>query len=508
MKKIILLLIGFISTIEILSQAGVTITPGTTVKSKRGVYLVINKMNIVNKGALQQEQNNGTVKFTGNRNDSIYGNGVTVINILNLAKSSGTNLTLQKNISVRSEIIFNSGRLNLGNYEMDLGSNGVLTNESELNRAYTTGTGFIKSTILLNSPSGINPGNLGATISSPVNLGSTIIRRGHKVQANVFGTNNSIQRYFDIIPANNSNINATLRLYYFDGELNTLNESVLSQWWSSNNINWTSVCNNTRNTVNNYIESNGINNFSRWTVSNSTPPLNVSIPNAYAVTQGGAANTFYIGYGPSSITLNAQVTGGAAPYTYKWTAGSSSGPALNSTSTFTVSPTTSTTYYLNVKDAFGCNIAAVTRQINVVDVRCGTKSDKVTVCKFQNGSYSPVCVTNGTVAGLLAGGSYLGACNSPVTLATSVPEKSSSTEKVFHITAFPNPSEKHFNLMVEGNDKEDIQVTVYNVTGILMHQVKGTANRSYKFGEKWIAGMYYVLVKQGNEVKTIQVIKQ
>jgi hypothetical protein len=62
--------------------------------------------------------------------------------------------------------------------------------------------------------------------------------------------------------------------------------------------------------------------------------------------------------------------------------------------------------------------------------------------------------------------------------------------------------------MVEGNSKEDVVVTVYNVSGVKIHQVKGNANRYYKFGEAWIAGTYFVEVRQGNELKTVKLIKQ
>jgi hypothetical protein len=75
--------------------------------------------------------------------------------------------------------------------------------------------------------------------------------------------------------------------------------------------------------------------------------------------------------------------------------------------------------------------------------------------------------------------------------------------------AFPNPTETNFNLFVEsGNAKEDVQVTVYNVAGVIVHQVKGAANRNYKFGDKWIGGTYFVLVRQGKETSTLQLMKQ
>lgn len=83
-----------------------------------------------------------------------------------------------------------------------------------------------------------------------------------------------------------------------------------------------------------------------------------------------------------------------------------------------------------------------------------------------------------------------------------------TTRLQLFIKAFPNPSDNYFNLMVEGSRKEDVVVSVYNVNGVRIHQVKGTANRYYKFGEGWIPGTYLVEVRQGNELKTVKLVKQ
>ena len=75
--------------------------------------------------------------------------------------------------------------------------------------------------------------------------------------------------------------------------------------------------------------------------------------------------------------------------------------------------------------------------------------------------------------------------------------------------AFPNPSETNFNLFVEsGNAKDEVQVSVYNAKGQVVHQARGTTNRNYKFGDGWIGGMYFVQVRQGSELKTLQLMKQ
>lgn len=508
MKKILPLLIVLWYSGLAFSQGTLKITGGTTLRSTNGSYIIASNMNLENKGTIQQSKN-GTTKFIGGTTDSISGTGITRFGRLQMSVVPAATLILKANILVDSEFVFTTGLFDLGNSIVDLGSTGFLTNESESSRTYTNGTGYVQVTKILNSPSAANPGNLGAIISSSSNLGSTIIRRGHKVQQNVFGSTNSIKRYFDILPANNTNLNATLQLNYFDAELSSLNESTLNLWRSSNNINWTSVCNFTSNTSTNYVQSTGIGSFARWTLSTVTPPLNVSIPDVFAVNPGGAANTIYIGYGPSSVTLNSNVSGGATPYTYKWTSGSSAGPALSTSSSFSVSPTSTTTYYLNVKDAFGCTIAAVTKQIQVMDVRCGTKLDKVTVCKFQSGNYTTTCVTSGSVAGLLSSGSYLGTCTTSLTVASSVAEKEIVNEKRFGVTAFPNPSASYFMLSIEtDNPNEKISLHVFDLQGKQIEQRdKLSAKELIQIGRNFLPGAYLIKITQGNRSKTLKLVK-
>lgn len=287
MKKFLLVLIVLKSTIPLFSQGGFKVESGTTIKTNSGAYIILNNTNLVNNGTLQQS---GIVKFTGNTNVSISGSGNSSFSKINLSLDPAAILSLQNNIQVDSEFIFSGGVLNLNNYKLDLGANGLLTNESEVSRAYTTGTGYIETVRILNTPSQVNSGNLGAIITSPVNLGSTIIRRGHTAQGNVYGTNNSIQRYYDIIPSTNTGLNATFRFRYFDAELNNIPEDTLGIWRSSDNINWTALGFSTRSNTLNYVEKAAIGNFGRMTLSqavNTTGFKNITIANA-SVTEGNS----------------------------------------------------------------------------------------------------------------------------------------------------------------------------------------------------------------------------
>jgi Secretion system C-terminal sorting domain len=126
----------------------------------------------------------------------------------------------------------------------------------------------VEITQTLDAPLSVNPGNLGAIITSAQNFGSTVIRRGHQVQT--IGNQLTVKRYFDIIPANNLSLNATLRFIYFDSEMNGFDENSVVIWKSQDNINWNEMGFDSRSTTTNYIEKTGIADFSRWTLSSAT----------------------------------------------------------------------------------------------------------------------------------------------------------------------------------------------------------------------------------------------
>lgn len=242
-----------------------------------------------------QFTNSGAVHITGNlvHNASsnlnatasglfrLYGTSTQLIsganqpNFYNLAidKTTGE-CELQTNLYLSNQLTLSSGNVFLNNRQINLLTTGELNGETNSKRIYDnpTNTGTITITKLLNAPAATNPGNLGAIITSAQNLGSTIITRGHHEQFIVSA--NSVSRYYDIIPASNSSLNATLRFNYFDSELNGQVEGNLVQWHSPDNgIIW-SKRGGTVNTGSDYVDLGGIDSFHRISlISNSIVPL-------------------------------------------------------------------------------------------------------------------------------------------------------------------------------------------------------------------------------------------
>ena len=252
------------------------IQPGAIIKITGGEQITLQDMNLDNDGTFNMVPGDGTIRFSGSQNNTITGTSVPNFDVLEMAKTGGGKLSLLRNININSAINFTSGLLDLNNKNILLQPTALLNSESESSRITGANGGYVEITKTLNAPSAVNPGNLGAIITTSQNLGSTIIRRGHKSQVNANGNGNSIFRYYDIIPSNNSALNATLRLQYFDAELNGLGESIIVLWKSIDNITWTNQGFTTRNTVTNFVEKINITDFSRWTLSSPANVLPIS----------------------------------------------------------------------------------------------------------------------------------------------------------------------------------------------------------------------------------------
>jgi hypothetical protein len=284
MRSIITITLLMFTSSLINAQNVMKLSAGTTIKTSGGVTIVLSDVDLDNDGTIYQGSGEGGFRFTGTQASAIKGSSMPVIGILEVNKTNGGKLLLNRNININSSLNFISGQLDLNGNNILMNATAMIAGETENNRIIGANGGFVEITQNMNAPAGVNAGNLGTTITSTANLGAVTIRRGHTSQSGT-GLTNSINRYYLIIPANNNNLNATLRMKYFDAELNTQNESALVIYKSDNSgTDWNNMSQTTRNTNANYAEKIGMSNLTLQTLANDNIVIN---PGATGVVLSG-----------------------------------------------------------------------------------------------------------------------------------------------------------------------------------------------------------------------------
>lgn len=100
-----------------------------------------------------------------------------------------------------------------------------------------------------------------------------------------------------------------------------------------------------------------------------------------------------------------------------------------------------------------------------------------------------------------------GAVNNSLT-ATSQMESISEVGP-FNVRAFPNPSGDEFTVYLEGANNDKVSIVVYDALGRQVKQFeKESGNIPIHFGRDLKGGMYVVEVRQGENRKTIKLVKQ
>jgi HYR domain/Secretion system C-terminal sorting domain len=182
-------------------------------------------------------------------------------------------------------------------------------------------------------------------------------------------------------------------------------------------------------------------------------PIAVQVPNCVYVNYG---------YGSNCTSLTAIGTGGNGALNYTWNTTNATGATVQ------VCPTTTTTYSVTVKDALQCSVTkSVT--VQVVDVRCGSKNEKVQIC--HNGSV--LCVSPNAVAAHLAHGDKLGTCASAPCAAASLIAASANNVSValqhkreeMEMLLYPNPAQNMVNLTLEHAVEGEATLQVLDITG-------------------------------------------
>jgi len=76
------------------------------------------------------------------------------------------------------------------------------------------------------------------------------------------------------------------------------------------------------------------------------------------------------------------------------------------------------------------------------------------------------------------------------------------------ITVWPNPTVNYFNLKVNSQGKEKVQIRMYDMTGKLVQGKTGLPEETYLLGEGVVSGMYIIEVRQGSKSVRTKLTKQ
>ncbi len=252
-------------------KSSLIIKPGTSLIIADKM-LVLKNTDILDSGIL--DASNGNIYFTGGGNTVVSSAVAPVIKVFTLQKTDNGTVTLNNDITVTGMVDFHHGIVELNNQTLSLGGTGVLNNESEDARITGIGGGAVTAfNTEVGGPSQLNVGNIGAVITSSTTQNNITVSRMHKPATSPDGTVSGIQRTYLLQPANNAALNATLRFYYFDAELNGKNENTLGLWSSTDGVTWIKSGITSQNTTENYVEQTGLPTLAYFTLTDADNAL-------------------------------------------------------------------------------------------------------------------------------------------------------------------------------------------------------------------------------------------
>ena len=293
------------------------------------------------------------------------------------------------------------------------------------------------------------------------------------------------------------------------------------------------------------------------------PVVLVAATNCCTSTCSNNNPTLYFGYpGDQTSTVNVIAAGGTGPYTVSitmnrplncnvitssgdelWTAASGTSvndvcPASGSASlppvstgtvavsggsySVTVTLMQDATFTATVTDANGC-VSTCTTFIHAEDVRCfagNSGGTKISICHQSGNPNNPctnMCVTESALASHLAHGDFVGNCTPNCVAPTQTRgaivdtrpvETTPVTPGMFRVRVIPNPTDHYFTLNVESGSNEKIVVIVYDVLGRIVKQIENSDGQLIRFGQELKVGAYMAIVSQGNNTKTVKLVKQ
>ncbi|HMU10995.1 MAG TPA: S8 family serine peptidase [Ferruginibacter sp.] len=140
----------------------------------------------------------------------------------------------------------------------------------------------------------------------------------------------------------------------------------------------------------------------------------------------------------------------------------------------------------NASGLFNLGVSTITWTVKDVNGNTSTCTTTVTVVATTN----PLCTPL------------------PVTGPVANPKPEEAEVSGLSITAWPNPSSSYFNLKVNSQAKETLEIRMMDMTGKLVQVKRGAPGDTYQLGSNVVSGIYIIEVHQAGKTLRTKVVKQ
>ena len=446
MKKFLLLYKILFLSLPAFAQ--LTIAPGAQWVNNGSVIVSVSNLDLINNGTFSA--GNSTMKFTGNTSNNIGGSTPSSFYQIEIAKNSNSKVVLLSQISVGSEVNFTSGFLDLNQQNLLLAAAAIFNNEGENARMIAPNGGEASITVNLNAPNAVNPGNLGATITSVANLGQVTIKRGHLAQSGA-GLNGSILRYYSITAQTNTALNATLRLRYLDAEKNGRDENNFAIFQSDDGTNWVNQFQTNRNTSSDFVEKTALNTLSKFTLSDNVVAANCSAAGVVLSVKTGKQNNVNVSWSTATETNNQ---------------GFAVERRLKGEADFTQLA------FVNSQAAGGNSVTSLSYSYSDANSSADTSYYRLKIVGLNaNTCYSDVKFIVPKGGAGKKGNLNIISTDTIPTIATTTNVSNKQTDMTAKLTVGPNPNNGNFWFTVNGIERETF-ATLYTIDGKILKQFR------------------------------------
>lgn len=236
---------------------------------------------------------------------------------------------------------------------------------------------------------------------------------------------------------------------------------------------------------------------------------NIQVTPNGTVNTGGVPTNIYLGYGPQTASMTANVSGGSN-YSYSWSPTTNITGANNQTAVFAPTAPGTYTYTVTATNNGGCSYTA-TVTFCVTDVRVPGAGSKVYIC--HNGHTNAVSTAAVSAHINNHSGDQLGKCGQSCNSANkNAGEDEENIEDLVEVSAdaikvYPNPSNGSFTVELP-QGKDNAEVSMSDVTGKVI-EVKTGVMHVARFEQSSLAkGVYMITVRTGDETYHTKIVLQ